>query len=56
MVAFLWLISKENTLDQYGWKNGVSGVLYGDRVGICYVVKETCVYVYVSLSRSLFVF
>jgi hypothetical protein len=35
----------------------VSGVLYGDRVGLCFVVGATCVYVWIgcSLSRSLFV-
>ena len=57
MVAFLWLISNENTLDQYGCRSEVSGVLYGERVGICYIVGATFVYVWIgcSFSRSLLV-
>jgi hypothetical protein len=57
MVAFLWLISKENTLDQYGWRNEGSRVLYGERVDLCYVVgaARVCGWIGCSLSRSLLV-
>jgi hypothetical protein len=42
MVAFLWLISKKNTLDQYGWRSEVSRVLYEERVGLCCVCVCVC--------------